>query len=197
MLNKFLELTLLAILAAVLLLLAPFSAFPAVPEFQLRDTAGILHTFAGWSGAKAILLFFVDNDCLVTNSYVPEMNRIQASYAARGVRTFAVQADTTVPVATVAAYARDYRYEFPLLLDPHQILVKLSGATVTPEAVLLAPEGKVLYRGRIDNRVEDFGKQRFEATGYDLRNALDAVLAGKPVATPFTRSIGCAIPKSN
>jgi peroxiredoxin len=162
-------------------------------QFQLRDTRGYAHTPSEWSGQKAVLLFFVTNDCPVGNSYVPEMNRIAKAYAARGVRTYAVQADTRVPASVVAQYARDYHFEFPLLIDPHQVLVRLAGATVTPQAVVLSPDGKVLYRGRIDNRVEDFGSQRPQATVHDLRNALDAVLAGNPPPVAFTRSIGCAI----
>jgi len=177
------------------LLLPPLlsAGYPALPQFRLRDTGGVVHTQAEWAGAKAILLFFVTNDCAVTNSYVPEMNRIQTVYAARGVRSYAVQADTSVPLPVAAAYARDYRYGFPLLLDPHQILVQLTGATVMPQAVVLSPDGQVRYRGAIDNRVEDFGKQRPEATAHELRDALDEVLAGQPVTVPFTKSIGCAI----
>ena len=71
--------------------------------------------------------------------------------------------------------------------------MRLANASITPQAAVLTPDGKVLYLGRIDNRVADFGKQRFQATEQDLREALDAVLAGKPVAHPFTKSIGCAI----
>jgi peroxiredoxin len=165
----------------------------AVPQLQLRDTQGAVHTAAEWGGAKAILLFFVTTDCPVANSYVPEMNRIHDAYAGRGVRVYAVQADTTAPDAAVAAYARDFRYGFPVLLDPHQQLVQLTGATITPQAAVLSPDGRVLYLGRIDNRVVDFGKQRPQATEADLREALDEVLAGKPVAHPFTKSLGCAI----
>jgi len=51
----------------------------------------------------------------------------------------------------------------------------------------------VLYLGRIDNRVEDFGKVRIQATEFDLRDALDAVLAGRPVPHPRTHALGCAI----
>jgi peroxiredoxin len=160
---------------------------------RLRDTKGAVHTIAEWSSAKAVLLFFVTTDCPVANSYVPEMNRIHDAYAARGVLVWAVQADTTTPDPVVAKYAADYRYGFPLMLDPRQQLVDLSGATITPQAALLSPDGKVLYLGRIDNRVEDFGKQRPQATQPDLRNALDEVLAGKPVLHSRTHSIGCAI----
>ncbi len=169
------------------------SGFAGVPGFQLHDTEGRIHTPAEWGGEKAILLFFVTTDCPVANSYVPEMNRIHDTYAPRGVEVFAVQSDTTIPDGDVARYARDYRYGFPLLLDPRQVLVRLANATITPQAAVLAPDGKVLYLGRIDNRVADFGKQRFQATEQDLREALDEVLSGKPVAHPFTKSVGCAI----
>ena len=178
-----------------LILWVSASAFGAIPQFQLRDTNGVAHTAEEWSGSKAILLFFVTIDCPVTNSYVPEMNRIARDYAPQGVRTYAVQADTSVADTDVEHYVREYRYQFPLLFDPRQILVEFSGATAMPQAALLAPDGRVLYRGRIDNRVEDFGRQRPEATAHDLRAALDAFLAGQPVGVAATKSIGCAIPK--
>ena len=111
--NRFTLLPLFAMLAS--------GAWAAVPPFQLRDTQGTVHTPVEWRDAKAILLFFVTNDCPVTNSYVPEMNRIEASYVPRGVRLLAVQADISVPLPVVALYARDYHYAFPLLLDPHQV----------------------------------------------------------------------------
>ena len=178
--------------AAAPLLLAACS-WAAAPQFGLHDTQGAEHTPAEWNGKKAVLLLFVTTDCPVANSYVPEMNRIHDAYAPRGVLVWAVQADPTVPSPDVVRYAHDYHYDFPLLIDPRQSLVAMAGATITPQAAVLSPEGKVLYLGRIDNRVADFGKQRFQATVPDLRNALDEVLAGKPVEHPFTKSIGCAI----
>jgi hypothetical protein len=68
------------------------------------------------------------------------------------------------------------------------------GVTLTPTAVILSPHGKVLYRGRIDNRYLDFGKYRDTGIKPDLRLALDALLAGKAVPEPFTKSIGCGLP---
>jgi len=162
-------------------------------DFRLRDTSGAVHTAAEWAGRKAVVLFFTTTDCPVANSYVPEMNRIRDAYAARGVSVYGVQAEVSVADAAVAKYAQEFRYSFPLLLDPKQTLVKLVDATVTPQVAILMPDGKVLYLGRIDNRVEDFGKTRYQPTHADLREALDAVLAGKPVAEPRTKSIGCAI----
>ena len=101
-------------------------AAQAAPPFRLPDTGGAVHTFEEWSGHPAIVVFFVATDCPVANSYVPEMNRIRGDYAARGVLFFAVEADTAVSDAAVAQYAKEYRYSFPLLLDPHQALVRLA-----------------------------------------------------------------------
>jgi peroxiredoxin len=168
----------------------------AEPRFRLRDTVGAVHTPEEWHGHAAIVLFFVTTDCPIANSYVPEMNRIREAYQARGVLIFAVQADTSVRDAAVAQYAREYRYSFPLLIDPRQELVRLADATIVPQAAVFTPDGRRLYLGRIDNRVEDFGNQRYQATAADLRQALDAVLAGKQPPHSTTKSIGCAITRA-
>ena len=161
--------------------------------FQLRDTQGIVHTQVEFAGHKAVVLFFTTTDCPIANGYVPEMNRIHDAYASRGVLFYAVQTDLTIPLADVSKYARDFHYAYPLLLDPNQQLVRLTGASITPQVAILAPTGKLLYIGRVDDRVVDFGKQRPQPRVVDLRDSLDAVLNSKPVPHPITKSIGCAI----
>jgi len=182
-------------LHSTLILLLCSAAWASSPQFRLRDTQGVVHTTAEWSGRKAILLFFVTIDCPVGNSYVPEMNRIQAAYGPQGVAVYAVQADPSVAEPSVVQYAKDYLYGFPLLLDPDQVLVGHVNATVTPQAAVLYPDGRTVYLGRIDNRVVDFGKNRPQATQSDVRSVLDAVLSGTAVAYSTTKSIGCAIPR--
>jgi len=168
------------------------SAHPPL-QFNLRDAQGAEHTAAEWSQARAVVLFYVTTDCPLSNGYAPEMNRIDETYTPRGVRFYAVQGDTTIADEEVRRHARDFAYRFPVLLDPQLTLARLTGATVTPEAVVLSGDGAVLYLGRIDNRVEDFGKTRLQATQFDLRDALDAILSGRPVPHPHTRALGCAI----
>ncbi len=182
----------LALVFAVAACAAPGSA-----GFPLRDTHGASHAESEWTGAKALLVFFVTIDCPVGNAYVPEMNRIRADYAGRGVVTWAVLADPYVPAPDAVKYADEFRYSFPLLFDPTQMLVKRAGATIMPQAAVFSAQGKLLYLGRIDNKYEDFGKARPTATVPDLRNALDAVLAGKPVSPDRTKSVGCAIPQED
>jgi peroxiredoxin len=181
-----------ALLSATLFAAFPLCAAGAL-DFHLRDTGGATHTPVEWSAAKAVVIYFTTTDCPIANGYVPEMNRIHDVYAPRGVAFFAVQTDLTIPEADVVKYARDFRYSYPLLLDPQQRLVRLAGASITPQVAIFASNGTLLYLGRIDDRVADFGKQRLKPTVFDLRDSLDAVLAGKPVPHATTKSIGCAI----
>jgi len=177
--------------AAVVVCAGVFAAGP--PQFALRDTRGVVHSSEEWNGKKAIVVFFTTTDCPLSNNDGPDMTRTWRDYAARGIAFYAVQADTTIAEAEAVQHAREYQFAFPVLFDPKQVLVKMTGATTIPEAALLSADGKLLYLGRIDNRVEDFDKRRPQPTEFDLRAALDAVLAGKPVAHPRTKAFGCAI----
>jgi thiol-disulfide isomerase/thioredoxin len=161
--------------------------------FALRDTGGRTHTSASLSGARAVVLFFITPDCPISQSYVPEMNRIAQAYAARGVRVYAVQSDVAVPDADVRQHVREFGYSFPVLLDPAQTLVRHTGATITPETAVMTAAGALLYRGRIDNRIVSLSTRRIAATSFELRNALDAAIAGTPVAVPRTTAFGCII----
>ncbi|HTC90366.1 MAG TPA: redoxin domain-containing protein [Bryobacteraceae bacterium] len=163
------------------------------PQFALRDTRNIVHSPEEWNGKKAIVVFFTTTDCPLSNNEVPEMNRTRRDYESRGVAFYAVQADTTIAEADVLQHTKEYQFSFPVLFDPQQILAKMTGATTIPSAAVLTPQGTVLYLGRVDNLVEDFNVRRQEATKFDLREALDAVLTGKPVAHPRTKTFGCAI----
>lgn len=181
--------------SAVLLLAVPGTAAP--PQFSLRDTHNVVHSSSEWNGKKAVVVFYTTTDCPLSNGDVPDMNRIRHDYESRGVAFYAVQADTTIPDADVIEHAKEYGFSFPVLFDPKQLLVKLTGATTIPEAAVLSSSGNLLYLGRIDNRVEDFDKRRPEATEFDLRNALDAALAGRPVPKSWTKAFGCAINRVN
>src|SRR5215469_4515531 len=163
-------------------------------QFTLRDTEGRVHDRMEWGYYAAVVVYFAMTDCPVSNSYVPEMNRIHDAYAGRGVLFLAVAVDLKLTRTAAARYANEYGYRFPVLLDPHRTLARLTNATISSQVAVLSAIGRVLYLGRIDDRVEDFGVHRVQPTSTDLRDALDAVLAGRPVAHAVTKSIGCAIP---
>ena len=164
-------------------------------RFSLRDSHGTTHTEQSLVKARALVLFFVMPDCPISQGYVPEMNRIERAYGPKGVRFFAVQSDVSADAAAVSRHVEEFGYRFPVLVDPSQLLVRHTTVTVTPEAVVMTPAGRVLYRGRIDNRIVSLGTRRTQATVFDLRDALEAVLAGRPVERPRTDAFGCIIPR--
>lgn len=165
----------------------------APPKFELRDTKGLVHRPEEWRDRRAVVLFFMMTDCPLANGYVPEMNRIQAAYEPRGIAFYAVQSDNTIAEAAVQKYAQEFGYGFPVLNDPRLTLARFTGAKVTPEVAILSPGGEVLYLGRIDNKVEDITRPRYASTEPELRNAIEAVLAGRAPKEKTTRAVGCAI----
>jgi hypothetical protein len=145
-------------------------------------------------GETAQLLIFVTSDCPISNYYAPEIQDLCAKDRQRGLRCSLVYEDVGLDEPRMRAHLAEYGYgEMPAVIDRDRAIAKRAGATVTPQAVLSGRDGRVQYRGRIDNRYEAFGKPRRVVTEHDLRDAVDAVLSGKPVRTPETPALGCYI----
>lgn len=147
----------------------------------------------GWEGQTTIL-FFVTSDCPISNAYAPEIQRICTQYRSKGVACSLVYEDVSIHPADVRGHLDEYRYRgIPYAIDRDRAIANKAGATVTPQAVVTDESGAIRYRGRIDNRYEQLGKPRRVVTVRDLRDAVDAVLAGKPVTSPETTALGCYI----
>lgn len=180
------------ILAAVLALAAPQAA-PVVRDLDGRASAPL-------SPAKGAvhLIFFVSADCPISARYSPEIDRIAHDYGARGVRTWLIYADPHAEPAAVRANLKDYHagLDATTVIDAHLALTIAADARVTPEAMIYTAAGRQ-YRGRIDDLYDSLGQpSRRAATRHDLRDALDAVLAGRPAPTPETQPIGCFIERT-
>lgn len=170
-----------------------FAASAMAGSSSVVDIAGMLHDPLKPDGRKATVVIFTLPDCPIANAFAPEINRLFADYASRGVGFFLAHVDRELSPVDAQKHATEFSFRCPVLLDSQHTLVKALGATKTPQAFLLGPDGKTLYRGRINNLFADYGQRRQTVTQHDLRNALDAVLAGKPVAQPVTEAIGCHI----
>ncbi len=165
--------------------------------FALADAAGKKHSPDEWKGKKAVVLFFIATECPVSNFYSPDFARIAAEYKEKGVVTYGVHCDADLTAAAAAAHAKEYGLKFPVLLDPKQKLAAAVGARKTPEAFVLAPDGKVLYHGRIDDRFSTDGKQRDEPSKHELEDAIRAVVAGKTPDVKEAAPYGCPIPRDD
>jgi peroxiredoxin len=163
-------------------------------HFSLKDASGNVHTEKEWSGKKTVVLIFIATDCPISNSYIPELKRLNVEYVAQGVVFYAVQSDPTESSDRVTQYAQEFGYTFPVLLDPQQKLARHTGASITPEAAVLSPSGRLLYLGRIDDKYPSLGKSRYAASQFDLKDAIAAAVLGKPIVLDRTKAVGCAIP---
>jgi thiol-disulfide isomerase/thioredoxin len=146
------------------------------------------------AGTKAIVFLFTSTDCPISNRYAPEVRRIAEAFAAKGVVFRLVYPNPAEDAKAIREHMTAYSYAgaFEPVRDPKLALVKFTGVSVTPEAVIVAG-GKVVYRGRVDDRYVDLGRERPAPTRRDLFEALTAVVAGKPVAQATTQAVGCFI----
>ena len=166
----------------------------------VRITVALLCALTGYAQAplnpppgKLSLLLFVLADCPISRRVSPEFQRICTEYGPRGVTCTAVFVDPETTPDQARQHLKSFSLEsIPFAVDARHQLVKRTGATVTPEAAVLDSKSKVVYLGRIDDSHASWTKSR-PATRRDLRDALDAALAGRPVPHPRTESVGCYI----
>lgn len=177
---------------ALLAALAVAGLSAAEKPVELLDIRQQPHTPLAVSDRKAAVLFFVSPFCPTSNAFTPEINRIAADYTNQ-FAFYLVEADADISTADAQKHAETLEIQAPVLLDPAQVLARRTGAKTTPEAVVLAADGRTLYQGRINNLYATQTKKLKEPTVHDLRAALDAIAAGQPVATPATKAIGCSI----
>jgi peroxiredoxin len=170
---------------------APLAPGAIAPDFTLPTASGgklvSLKELLGRSRAVAIL--FIATRCPVSNAYNERMALLSAAYASKGIAFVGINSNKTEPAAEVAAHAKANGFGFPVLKDEGNRVADAYGATRTPEVFLLDPSGTVVYHGRIDENQDDAKN----VMSPDFRNALDAVLAGKPVPVAETKAFGCTI----
>ena len=181
----------LALLSSVLAGHAPQAGAP------VRDVDGVTRELFAPSDPVNVLLF-VASDCPVSNGYAPEIQRLCAAYRKKGVSCTLVYEDAVIDSAAVRRHRETFGYrDVFAVIDANHTIAAAAKATVTPQAVVIAAGGSVRYRGRIDNRHEQLGRPRRVVTVHDLRDALEDLLAGRPVTTPATNAVGCYIPAAH
>lgn len=179
---------------ACLLLALFFVTLPLRAETLVFETiAGNQETVFAKDGAKAVVLVFIDAECPIANAYQPELQRLEKKFSGQGLRFVMIHADPEMGIEKAKTHAKEFGITAPVCIDKGHRWVKRTGASVTPEAVVLDADGKTLYQGRIDDRYAELGKKRAEPTVRNLDEALADVVAGKPVKLAKTQAVGCRI----
>ncbi len=164
----------------------------SAPPFTLPDTDGIPIPLRD-GGAAATVVVFTCNHCPYALAWHERLQAVAGDYRTRGVRTLQINpndAERYPRDSPEAMKARVDAGEFagPYLLDATQEVARAWGATTTPDVYVLDGGGRLAYHGAPDG---DHGDESRAAEW--LREALDDVLAGRPVARAETRPVGCSI----
>jgi peroxiredoxin len=192
--RKFLLLPLAAALS-----LAAEPASPAPPEpgakvtnFAAKAVDGKVRSLGDYRGKKAVVIVIVGTECPISNLYVVTLAEMHQKYSDKGVQFLAVNSNDHDSFDEVAAHARERKLPFPVLKDEDHSVVDALGASRTPEAFLLDADGVIRYTGRIDDQY-GYRYRRASPSQTELKDAIDAVLAGKPVAVAKTKLEGCNV----
>jgi peroxiredoxin len=167
----------------------------AAPSFRLPDTDGTMVSLDDYASAPALLVMFICNHCPYVKHVREELARIGREYTARGVGIVAISSNDAVAYPADSPEAMKVEkaeagYVFPYLFDETQDIARAYQAACTPDFFLFDGERRLVYRGQLDDSRPG---NDVPVTGADLRAALDAVLAGDPVAAGQRPSIGCNI----
>jgi hypothetical protein len=139
---------------------------------------------------KVVVLIFVRTDCPIANRYAPEIQRLRDAHLADAA-FWMVYPDKKESRAAIREHQREFRLTLGVLRDADRRLMKRAEVSVTPEAAVFDPRGRLVYHGRIDNWFEDIGRARPAATTHELADAIAAALRGHPQSLPNAPAIGC------
>jgi mono/diheme cytochrome c family protein len=164
-----------------------------VDNFRLLDQRGVSHELYYLSDAKAVVLMVHGNGCPIVRNALPTLKELRDQYQARGVEFLLINSNLQDDRDAIAQEAAEFGIDFPILVDDLQLIGESLAVTRTADVFVIdAKTWKVMYRGPIDDRLS-YGAQRPAAKKHYLADALDAVLAGKPVEIATAEAPGCLV----
>lgn len=164
------------------------------PEFSLPDPSGTIHSLSDSDGAKAVVVAFICNHCPYVVHIADAFAKVTGDVIDQGVAVFAINSNdwSTHPDDSperMAEESVEHGYRFPYLIDEDQSVARAYSAACTPDLFVFDSERKLVYRGQFD----DTRPGGPEASGVDLKAAVEAVLLGEAVPEPQMPSAGCSI----
>lgn len=166
-------------------------------DFKLKNVDGRMVSLSDYKTAKGFIVIFDSNTCPYSKAYNSRIIDLSRKYAPLQFPLIAINSNDPESSAgdsfeEMVKEARKKGYDFPYLVDVTQEIAKAYGATNTPHVFVLSRSGddlKVAYIGTIDDNARNASK----VTRKYVEEAVDAILAGKPVQTTKTKAVGCGI----
>ncbi len=199
--SHFSSLAFLAFTAAIALAAAPSPRggvadrpdLAAAPEFVLESTAGDrVSLYAERPGRVATAVVFLAEECPTAKLYGKKLGKLAKEYADQGILFLAVDSTPGTDAKKASAYAQAAKLDFPLLLDPLQVVASRYDVKVSTTALLLDPEFRPVYRGAIDDQYT-LTEKRPHAGNEWLVEAIESLLAGTEVADAATEASGAEL----
>jgi peroxiredoxin/mono/diheme cytochrome c family protein len=163
-----------------------------VPNFTLVDArTGQLNRLADYRG-RCLVVVFVGTSCPVGDLYMPRLCELAQAYEPRNVDFLAINSNASESIEEVGDYARRSRAFFPVLKDDENRVADQLLVERTCEALVIDGEGRLRYRGAIDDQY-GLGSRRDRPVRHYLRDAIDATLAGRKIDPEITTVVGCPI----
>jgi len=170
---------------------APPAIGATIEDFTLPDADNKERSLKSLAGKNGTVLLFIAVQCPVSNAYNERMAKLAEDYKAKGIAVIGINSNVAEDAAAVKAHAEQNKLSFPILKDSGNKIADKLGASVTPEAYFIDAGNKLLYHGRIDN-----ARNAAQLETSDLRNALDAALAGKAIEKTEAKAFGCSIKRA-
>ena len=163
-----------------------------VTELGVADFRGRVWKMEDFADAKLMVVAYLGTECPLAKLYASRLNDLEKEFAGKGVAFLGVMSNRQDSIAEISAYVRQYNVSFPVLKDAGNRLADAMGAERTPEVYVLDGDRMIRYWGRIDDQY-GIGYVREKPATFDLKNAINDLLAGGEPKTPITRSVGCII----
>lgn len=194
--------TILFLVCVVMLAFSPaksgYEVGDTATDFKLKNVDGKMVSLSDFTSAKGFIIAFDCNTCPVSKAYNERIQALNDKYAPKGFPLIAINPNSPELSSgesfdEMVKYAKKKGYKFPYLYDESQETIRAFGPTNTPHVFVLTKDLKVAYIGAID----DNSRSAEKANSKYVEQAVDALLAGKPVATPKTKAVGCSVKLKN
>jgi hypothetical protein len=165
---------------------------PILPDLRFQDLQGKIIDLGENQGQHPRAIVFLGTECPISNAAIPALNQLHADLGERA-SVMGVMSDRTVTRAEAQAHFENFDAAFPVLFDASGVLEAQLQPTHVPEAFVFDARDQLVYRGGLNNAYVELGRRRPNVERHYLRDALSAVLQGKPVSPAYVEPVGCLV----